>query len=544
MPSSRGADLPLVAVGEPAHEGPTSTAREEARIGHIRALALAGAIVAVSALAIWLVSPRFAIDTPSLIDDWSAISRSPDQVHALLRLENPEEQRFRPSWILWNALQWHTFDAPEGLVGPNLWNLARLVLVVAGLSLLTLLAMPKPRTRNDALLQAALAAMPMLLLVTVPKFARDFARFGVQEPLFLGGLALGGSLLVLAVRVLLAEPRRPAWQAWLLGVAGAFFWAVGVYQKEASLSAIPLLGAVLYAGRGRLASWRSLDAGRRAGLGAIGLVFMLPLIHVAVETILIAGRGDLVYDTQVEGGRGIVRGFHILYDWAHEVFSLQAQRVLVAALVLAVIAMVVRRRLDVLVLGVLASGALTLVFAAQTNVAVSRYYLPAYALAAVAIVLSLARLPAVAQVAGLVLLLAVVRTSVAAAHDEVRVWVDEEDAGAALVHVVADAHATGCPVAVAGLDQETAEALPVLVDLQHRAVAPTCADRTTYLVVGTLPQGAALRRVCSPSALEPVLEAFPGSVYRCSRLREGPVRDPTLGLVVPARLVALRRLRT
>jgi hypothetical protein len=518
VPSSRGADLPLVAVGEPAHEGPTSTAREEARIGHIRALALAGAIVAVSALAIWLVSPRFAIDTPSLIDDWSAISRSPDQVHALLRLENPEEQRFRPSWILWNALQWHTFDAPEGLVGPNLWNLARLVLVVAGLSLLTLLAMPKPRTRHDALLQAALAAMPMLLLVTVPKFARDFARFGVQEPLFIGGLALGGSLLVLAVRILLAEPRRPAWQAWLLGVAGAFFWAIGVYQKEASLSAIPLLGAVLYTGRGRLASWRSLDAGRRAGLGVIALVFVLPLVHVAVETILIAGRGDLVYDTQVGGG-GIIRGFHILYDWAHEVFSLQAQRVLVAALLLAVVTAVVRRRIDVLVLGVLASGTLTLVYAAQANAAVSRYYLPAYALASVAVVLSLARLPAVVQVAGLVLLLAVVRSSVALAHDEVQVWVGEEDRGAALVHATADADATGCSVVVAGLDQETTEALPVLVDLEHRTVARTCADGVTYLVVGTLPDGGALRERCARGALDPILESFPGSVYRCSRLR-------------------------
>jgi hypothetical protein len=510
---------------------------------HVRALALAAAIVAISALGVWLVSPRFAIDTPSLIDDWSAILRSPAQARELLRLENPEEQRFRPSWILWNAAQWHTFDAPHGLVGPNLWNLARLLVVVSGLSLMTLLAMPAARTRGEALLQAALAAMPMLLLVTVPKFARDFARFGVQEPLFLGGLALGGSLLVLAARALLATPPRPGWHAWLLGVGGAFFWAVGAYQKEASLSAIPLLAAALYAGRGRLAGWRSLDAARRAGLGAVGLAFLLPLAHVAVETVLIARRGDLVYDTEV-GGRGIERGLHVLYDWAHEVFSLQAQRVILAALVLAVVTTIVRRRVDVIVLGMLASAAFTLVFAAQTNAAVSRYYLPAYALAAVAVVLSLARLPVVAQVAGLVLLLAVVRMTVPLAHDEVQVWVDEEDRGAALVHAVADAHATGCKVAVAGVDQETREALPVLVHLEHGSVASACAAGTTYLVVGTLPEGAALRQVCSRDALVPVLEEYPASVYRCSRLRERPVRDPTLGLVEPARLVAARRLRT
>jgi len=531
------------AVAEHTREGAPSSTDENAQSGRIRAIALVCAVVVVSALGVWLVSPRFAIDTPSLIDDWSAISRSPEQVHALLRLENPEEQRFRPSWILWNAVQWHTFDAPDGLVGPNLWNLARMVVVIGGLSLLTLLAMPSPRTRAQALLQAALAAMPALLVLTVPKFARDLPRFGVQEPLFLGGLALGGSLLVLAIRALLATPPRAAWKAWLLGVAGALFWAVGAYQKEASLSAIPVLAAALFAGRGRLASWRSLDAGRRRALAAIGLVFVLPLVHVAVETIRIAGRGDLVYDTQVDGGRGIVRGFDVLYDWAHEVFSLQNQRVIVAAVVLVVLTAVVRRRLDVLAVGVLAAGALTLVFAAQTNVAASRYYLPAYALATVALVLSLARLPAVAQVAGLVLLLAVVRTSVAAAHDEVQVWVDEEDAGAALVHVVADADATGCRVAVGGLDQETTEALPVLVGLQHRRVAPTCAGGAAYLVVGTLAEGAALRKACAAHALEPVLEEYPGSVYRCSRLRERPVRDPTFGLVEPARLVALRALR-
>ena len=417
-----------------------------------------------------------------------------------MRLHNPEEQRFRPSWILWNEVQWHTFDAPAGFVGPNAWNLARMVVLVAGLCLLTVLAMPAPRTRVEALLQAALATMPALLVVTVPKFARDLARFGVQEPLFLGGLALGGSLLVLAVRALLAQPVRPAWQPILLGVSGAAFWAIGVYQKEASLSAIPLLAAAAFAGRSRLASWRGLDRARRLALVVIAGVFLLPLAHVAIETARIAGRGDLVYGTKVEQGRGIVRGFHTLYDWSHEVFSLQAQRILVGALLLAAVTALARRRIDVLVLGVLASGALTLVFAAQTNVAVSRYYLPAYALAVVALVLSLARWPVVAQVAGLLLLLAVVHLSFSASRDEVQVWVGEEDAGAALVHTVADAHATGCPVAVAGLDLETTDALPVLVALEHKPVASTCTTGATYLVLRPFEEGVALSKACAAGA--------------------------------------------
>jgi hypothetical protein len=535
----------VVAVGGRADEGAVAEAAERTSLGRLRAAALAAMVVAVCLATAWLVSPRFSIDTPSLIDDWSAISRSPHQVSELVRLHNPEEQRFRPSWILWNEVQWHTFDGPTGFVGPNAWNLARMVVLVAGLSLLTLLAMPSPRTRVEAVLQAVLAALPALLVATVPKFARDLARFGVQEPLFLGGLALGGSLLVLAVRALLTEPRRPTWQPLLIALAGAAFWLIGVYQKEASLSALPLLAAAAFAGRSQLGSWRRLEGARRAALIAIGAIFLLPLVHVGIETVRIAGRGDLVYGTKVDQGKGIERGFHTLYDWSHEVFSLQAQRIMVGALLLAVVTSLARRKLDVVVLGVLASGALTLVYAAQTNVAVSRYYLPAYALATVAIVLSLARWPVVGQVAGLLLLLAVVHLSFAASRDEVNVWVAEEDAGAALVSTVAGAHATGCPVAVAGLDEETTDALPVLVALEGRPVASSCASGDTYLVLRQFQEGVALARACAPGEATRVLAVELGSVYRCARLRERPIRDPYLGKgrVAPAKLVELRLLQ-
>ena len=76
-------------------------------------------------------------------------------------------------------------------------------MLVAGLSLMTALAMPSPGSRWEAVLQAGLAGVPALLVVTAPKFAVDLARFGPQEPLLLGGMALGGSLLVLAARELL-----------------------------------------------------------------------------------------------------------------------------------------------------------------------------------------------------------------------------------------------------------------------------------------------------------------------------------------------------
>src|SRR5262249_8733188 len=103
----------VVAVGERAEESPAEAAREGIRPSRLRALALVAATAVVCGAAGWLISPRFSIDTPSLVDDWAAISRSPHQVGQLVRLHNPEQQRFRPSWILWNEVQWHTFDAPN-----------------------------------------------------------------------------------------------------------------------------------------------------------------------------------------------------------------------------------------------------------------------------------------------------------------------------------------------------------------------------------------------------------------------------------------------
>lgn len=515
----------------------------DVRVGTARWLALLAVMALLSGLATWLVTPRFDLETPSLVDDWAAIARSPDQLDDVARLSNPEEQRFRPGWIVWNYVQWHTLDAPAGLIGPNLWNLLRIVVLVAGLCLLAALALPRPRGRWEALLYAGLAGIPALLVVTVPKFARDLARFGTQEPLLVGGMALGGAMLVLAGRSLLAEARPASWwRTALLAAVGTGLWLVGVYQKESSVCALPLLAAVAFAGRARLAGWRRLSNRRRTILGALGAVALLPFVHVTIEIARIVTRGDLVYDAEVDGGRGAAKGFKTLYDWADEVFSRNAQLVIVGALVLTALALAYRRRIDVIALGALASGVLSLFFAGQSGVAVSRYYLPAYALFAVALSLSLARLPRIVQAAGLLALVAVFLPA-DGVRKEVESWVDEEREGAAVVRVVSALESSGCVVAVAGLDIEASAALPVLVSLELRDEPQTCRQEDVYLVVRPYGEGVPLVRACAPGALEPLREGWIAGVYRCSQLRKESVRDPALGLVDPERLVALRRLR-
>ncbi len=465
-----------------------------------------------------MISPRFAIDGPSLVDDWSAIIRSPDQLAALARFDNPETDRFRPGWIVWNYLQWHTLDAPESLVGPNVWNVGRVLVFVLGMTLMTALMLPPARGTRQSVIHAGLAVLPAFTVLAVPKFARDFAWFGPQEPLLLGGLALGGSLLALAAGSLLSEAPLRRWATAALASGGAGFWLLGAYQKEVALAAIPLAAAALYVGRGHIRRWSALSSRRRYALAAIAAVAVLPLVHVAVETVLITLRGDIVYGAEVDGGAGIVDGLHILYDWLHEAVPRTAQDLMVGVLALVVVATVVRRKVDVLALGVLASAALATVFAAQAGVAVSRYYIPLFALLVVAGSLSLARLPDIVAAAGvLAVLFAFVPLTDTRA--EVRVWSSEEQQHAKIVSLVAELERAGCRVSIDGLDLETGIALPVLTGLEATSGVREC-TAAAYLVLPNSPaEPIPLASVCETGRLQPVMLGRLVGVHACTRLR-------------------------
>jgi hypothetical protein len=521
--------------------GPLEPTVPDAHADAARAVALVVVVGLVFGLAAWLISPRFELDTPSLVDDWSAISRSSDQLRDVFLLTNPEEQRYRPGWIVWNALQWNTFDAPGGMAGPNFWNLLRALILVAGLTLATSLLLPSPRTVGGALLHAALAASPAFLVVTVPKFTVDLTRFGPQEPLLVGAMALGGALLVLAARALLDPPRVSPPRTATLGVAGAVFWALGVYQKEASLAVVPLLVAVLFAGRRHLSTWARLGRRRQVALAALGAVVALPLGHMLVQTIVIVLRGDLVYGAEVDAGETAVEGLAELWDWAHEALPDAGRGVVLLSFVLVGLVALVRRRIDVLAVGALASGVLVLLIAGQSGVVATRYYIPAYALFAVALVRALAFLPASVQAAGVAAAIFAF-IPLTDARSEVRTWVDEEERAAALVHAVADVDRAGCVVAAAGLDLETREALPVLLGLQRPPDGRGCSERSTYFVVGPGDDARPLLRTCAPGQLDRLVRGNDVmTLYRCGRLRREPVRDPLFGPVEPGVLVAIRR---
>jgi hypothetical protein len=66
-------------------------------------LGLLACVVFVGLVVFGTYEPRLHHTFPSMVDDWSAILKAPDQLQAVLRLENPEEQRYRPGFIAWNA---------------------------------------------------------------------------------------------------------------------------------------------------------------------------------------------------------------------------------------------------------------------------------------------------------------------------------------------------------------------------------------------------------------------------------------------------------
>jgi hypothetical protein len=174
------------------------------------------------------------------------------------------------------------------------------------------------------------------------------------------------------------------------------------------------------------------------------------------------------------------------------------------------------RRVDWVAVGLLVTAVAFLVFAGQTEVTVSRYYLPSLALAALAIARSAPSLPgATARVVavGLVLLGFWQAPEARRLVDE---WVTREGEKEAVVRVAAQREAGGCAVDATGNETELVEALPVLVPFAKEAPVG-CGSGDRFVVVlsrsGSDDSGDPLVRACRPGEI--VFENPVGRVLRC-----------------------------
>ena len=446
------------------------------RVTGVRLVAVGGAAVAV--VGAWIISPRFGVGGPSLIDDWFAISSTGSQLHHVLELLNPDAQRFRPGWVAWGYVQWHTLGAPTSMIGPNIWALARLALCIVGLSTFALVAVrAREDVRSDRRL-LALVLLPPLVFVTVPGFGVDFARFGPQEPLQVGGMTLGGSLLYLGARELIASPvrLRPV----LLTGTGYVLWLVGVYQKETSLCVL-VLAPFLFPPRPLVRLLRQLERRTRRLLLVLLVVTTAPLLHIAVEVVRIVHRGDLIYGAHLQ--RGGIGTTWQSYERAGKYLASPVVWWLLLAITIGFLLSCLRGRPQWPLVGLVLTAAVLMAWAAQTGVAETRYYIPALALLAVGLSIALATTPRAVFTALSLAFVILAGVTAVRAHDRVRSWADNEDQEVAFVDAVAAARATGCPVVATGLDSERAAALPVLSGLRLHRLG-RCSGNTAYVVRG------------------------------------------------------------
>jgi hypothetical protein len=474
-------------------------------------------LVIVGLVSLWTFEPRLHHDFPSMVDDWSAIANSPDQLRGVLRLGLPEGTRYRPGFVMWNALQWHTLGAPTHLLGPQLWGIARWAVLVVGVTLLALLLVGRPERPRDG--RWLLVVGVPLVAVTAPSIAIDIARWGPQEPLLVGCMALGVVLLVHAIdRLLDGERAGPAVAAALGG--GLVLWAFGVLQKEPSICLLllaPFLWPTLREQRGR---WELLDTGRRRVLGAVAAGILLPFVPMVVRTVQLALTGEPLYG-DLSAGKSLTTRLSDQLSQAAEVLHTQLPTFVVVASVVLLAAVAFRVGVDWLSVGLLVVSFGFILFAAHAGVVASRYYIPSITLAALVLARSAVRLgPIVVVVAGVVL----VAGGVATAYDArgwVSEWVDSEGAQEGLVREAEARAAGGCHVAVVGLNVEFVAALPVLMPLadeRPRGCAP--GERFVALLdeggPGTVtPPDNPVLAACKPDPA-PVWESSVGKLLRCT----------------------------
>jgi hypothetical protein len=476
--------------------------------------------LAVTSLAtLWAIGPRLGYRFPSMVDDWSAIANAPAQLHVVLRLGMPEELRYRPGFVVWNALQWHTLGAPASFVGPELWGLARVAVLVVGVLLLALLLVEarRPRILGRDARWLLVAGVPLAVL-TPPALGVDLARYGPQEPLLVGCMALGAILLVHSVDTLLDRPG--SWTTPVAAVAGVLVWSFGVLQKETSTCVLllaPFLWPTVRAERGR---WRLASPRQRVAVGLVAAGVLLPFVPMVVRAVQLGLADERVYESAATG-TSLVSRLSAQLSQADEVLASNLP-VFVALAAIAVVAVgAYRFGVDWLSLGLLAVAFAFVAFAADTGIVTSRYYLPPFVLTALALARSAVPLGTVAVVGAGVLLAVGGVYQAHSAHDWVASWVAGERTRESIVLAAAARAAGGCEVRAVGLNVELVAALPVLIPLAHEPPRG-CTPGDRFVVVidrgapGTAtPPDNPILAACRPEPT-PVETIDVADIFRCT----------------------------
>lgn len=345
---------------------------------HTTVVLLAAALATAATLV--MIAPRITHTFPSMVDDWYAIEHSVEQLPKALTGRNPEELRYRPAWIVWSAAQWHTLGAPTHRWGPQVWGILRVALLALGLAALAATIVRWPKDRRGRLTASALVAGVPLVVMTMPGFAVNLARWGPQEPLQVGSMSLGAALIVWSLRAAAAGSRSR--NGILSLVVGVALWSFGVLQKETSLAVVvlaPFLWPYV-----RRTEWRNLVRERPRLVAAVAAGVVAPLVLAAVHTIALASAETRVYGVGLSPVGVPGRLLDQLGDIDHTLETPFAWLIIASAFLSLFWA--IDRGTDWLALGLLACALASAAWVAQTGIFVSRYYLPVTALVVLALV--------------------------------------------------------------------------------------------------------------------------------------------------------------
>jgi hypothetical protein len=491
------------------------------------------------AFAVWMVSPRFDISGPTVVDDWSNIDNAPVALDELVRLsydpaEAHEPRRYRPGYTaVWNSLQWHTFGGPDSMTAVNFWEIVRLALLMAALVVIVGFGLRADGRRRDPVMLAIWAATPGAVLVATPGIAIDLARLGPVEPILVAGMGCGLALALASTRRLLEAGRLRL--LWLTAfVAGYALWLLGLYQKEASICALalfPFLYVVLDR-RWRAAGVITAPLYRSRSFLLVAALLTLPLLHMMYEVTQVTAGGETVYADVPSGIGGWAERlrYSAEFQWIFAVeLGTFAWRGVAAAVPFLVLAWAFGlRRVPWLPLGLLATGFAVYLFQGLGGVPATRYFIPFLALLTTAAVILLADGPRWFRVAGVVMVGLFLWDNVDRAHVGVEGWTAGQQDALAAVAEVARLDPARCPVYMARFHVEDADAFPELIASRGDSEGRPCDRRFKGIMVQgrhRLPPvtNEAIYETCGDPGWEQLDSTPVLNVYGCRRFKQRPV---------------------
>jgi hypothetical protein len=442
-----------------AHEqpAPAVVSRQRGSAFTRRALPLT-VVLATAGLLEWVrLRPR----TPSLIDDWYAITYSPGALHALLRGDYSSAPidltgRYRPAYsAVWNYAQWHLLGSPS-LATAAAWGFVRVALFLVAAWLLA--AWLAARQTNAGLSLVWLA--PLAVAVT-PAIAVDLTRHSPAEPMMVGGLIFGLALVGAGVRTLLNRPGVSKGGVAMIAV-GYLVYLFGIYSKETSVGLLVFAPFfVKWLGPDVRARIRRSRRSRYV-LGTTAVLLLSPLVQLGLHLALsVSGGRDPYPSTHFSLGKSILAaGVLPLVGAPGQLGTVLWIVGVPAAIGIAAIAVRKRDRDRWLLVGVLATGFVMSALALARGDTPSRYYIPWLIAVAAVAVQGLIRLQGRFQI---IVALVVVGIAVSGTRNALAEWARTEQSGSTAVEMAKGVVQAGCPLYLANFDVERRVAIPRLL---------------------------------------------------------------------------------